>query len=108
MGGDMNLARWFVGGLMGTLCFGVLVAVPICEAQSDGRAGAPWHGQRPASGDPQLGGASGGRPLFSPPLFVDRSTPISERPFAKPFIDRGPSFADRPLAPIGGGQLGHD
>lgn len=40
--------------------------------------------------------------IFSPPPFVDRSTPISERPFAKPFIDRGPSFAERPLAPIGG------
>jgi hypothetical protein len=30
---------------------------------------------------------------------------MSERPFAQPFIDRGPAFADRPLAPIGGGAF---
>jgi hypothetical protein len=44
------------------------------------------------------------RPVYSPPGSTDRSPPISERPFAKPFIDRGPALADRPLPPIGGGS----
>lgn len=45
--------------------------------------------------------------VLIPPLqaadFVDRSTPMSQRPFAKPFIDRSSPISERPLAPIGVG-----
>ena len=73
------------------------------------RAGGPGlhpsQGPRPSVGHGHPGLPGSGRPLYSPPPFIDHAPPMSERPFAQPFIDRGPSFADRPLAPIGGGAF---
>ena len=99
----MKLVRRLVGGLMGALLLGMLTGGSPSEAQAGCRAVLGLPGQQHPSGDIHPGVQSSGRPLFSAPPFIDRSTPISERPFAKPFIDRGPSIADRPLSPIGGG-----
>jgi hypothetical protein len=43
-------------------------------------------------------------PLYAPPVFRDASPPISQRPFAQPFIDQGPPVSERPLTPFGAGE----
>lgn len=102
----MSLVQRIVSGLLGVLLLGMVTGGSNEEAH-----GADWamprsHGELRPSGNTVPGFHPPGRPLFSPPPFIDRSTPISERPFATPFIDRGPSFADRPLSPIGeGGRI---
>ncbi|MBI3328251.1 MAG: hypothetical protein HYZ81_16300 [Nitrospinae bacterium] len=92
-----------IGILIGALLLGMLTSGSYNEAQAGDGARQRSQRQGQPSEETPSGMQSFGRPLFSPPPFVDRSAPISERPFAKPFIDRGPSMADRPLAPIGGG-----
>jgi len=92
-----------VGILMGALLLGILANGSHNEAQAGDGARQRSQRQGQSAEEPSSGAPSFGRPLYSPSPFVDRSAPISERPFAGPFIDRGPSMADRPLAPIGGG-----
>ena len=99
----MKRVRRVVGVLMGALLLGMLMGGSRSETQAGDVARQRIQRQGQPSDETPSGVPSFGRPLFSPPPFIDRSTPISERPFAKPFIDRGPSMADRPLAPIGGG-----
>ena len=94
------------GAFLGVLLLGLLLVAAISQAQAGGGTVLPADGRKQSSGAVQLESPPIARPLFSPPAFIDRSPPISERPFAKPFIDRGPSFADRPLAPIGGEPQG--
>jgi hypothetical protein len=79
----MGIRQRVATGFMCTLYLGVLLAVMIIPAQAwDGSRGKDFHSRGVPPGVPQVG-----RPLYSPPVFMDRSTPISERP----------------LAPIGGG-----
>ncbi|MGH8057786.1 MAG: hypothetical protein ACREOH_11210 [Candidatus Entotheonellia bacterium] len=89
--------------LLGVLCLGVLITGSLGTAQAGGHAMRPLQGPRHSVGDVHIGSTGLGRPFFAPPAFIDRSPPMSERPFAKPFIDQGPSIGYRPLAPIGGG-----
>lgn len=88
---------------MSVLCLGILLVAPVLPLQAgdrasrfSGRKNAPFGGVSP--GVPQAGGL----PL-APPAFIEGGTPMSERPFAKPFIDRSSPISERPLAPIGGG-----
>ena len=99
----MNIRRNVAGGFTRALGLGLLLGAMLIPARAGGesvqlvkRKNFPLEVVQP--GVPQ-----GGRPLYSPPVFMDRSSPISERPFAQPFIDRGPSVSERPLPPIGGG-----
>jgi hypothetical protein len=95
---------------LGTLAGGVgaallglmlLAQLPHAEAKS---SAVPLHsGRKPSPYFASPGFPSAGRSLYAPPAFTDPSAPISERPFAKPFTDRSPSIADRPLPSIGGG-----
>ena len=83
----MGIRQRVATGFMCALCVGVLLAVMSIPAQAgDGSVqlvrGKDFHSRSVPPGVPQVG-----RPLYSPPVFMDRSTPISERP----------------LAPIGGG-----
>jgi hypothetical protein len=91
------------GGVLRLLCLGIVwgaLLVPLeaenSLAQHGNKNAAPPAAVRP--GVPQATG-----PLYAPPVFTDRSTPISERPFAAPFIDRSSPISERPLAPIGNG-----
>lgn len=89
--------------LIGILFLGLLISGARAPVQAGGHAMQPLQGPRHSVGDVQNGSTGLGRPLFAPPPFIDRSPPMSERPFAKPFIDQGPAIADRPLSPIGSG-----
>jgi hypothetical protein len=86
----MNIRRRVVGGFISALCLGLLLGALIIPAQARDASVQfvnrhHFPSERVPPGIPQ-----GRRPLFSPPVFMDRSTPISERP----------------LAPIGnGGQI---
>jgi hypothetical protein len=99
----MNIRQKVAGGFMSALCLGMLLAVAIMPAQAGDGSVQLVNGKHFRSGSVHPGAPQAGRPLYSPPVFMDRSTPISERPFASPFIDRGHSVSERPLAPIGGG-----
>jgi hypothetical protein len=99
----MHIRQRVAGGLMTALGVGIFLAAMIIPAQAGDGSVQLINGKNFPSGSVQPGVPQAGRPLYSPPVFVDRSTPISERPFATPFIDRGPSISERPLAPIGGG-----
>jgi hypothetical protein len=96
--------RWrLAGGLMSALCLGILLVVSTLPLQAGDRAAqfssrknAPFGGKPP--GVPHGGGLP-----YAPPAFVDRGTPMSERPFAKPFIDPSSPVSERPLTPLGGG-----
>lgn len=88
---------------MSVLGIGVLLGTMISPLQAGGRSVQLVNGKNVHSGRVQPGVSQVGRPLFSPPVFMDRRAPISERPFAKPFIDRSSPISERPLAPLGGG-----
>jgi hypothetical protein len=98
----MNTLQRMVGSLMSLLVLGSLLAIAIHAVEATSREVQPTHGRKLPPGGVQPSVPPAGRPLYSPPLFMDRGAPISERPFARPFSDRSPSIADRPLAPIGG------
>jgi hypothetical protein len=83
----MNVRQRGAGGLISALCLGILLGGMITPAQTGGIAIQLVKGKHFPSGSVQPGIPQSGRPLYSPPVFMDRSTPISERP----------------LAPIGGG-----
>jgi hypothetical protein len=91
-----------IGAFIGLPLLGLLLVAAIPQAQAGGGTALLVDGRKQPSGAMPLESPPMPRPLFSPPAFIDRSPPISERPFAKPFIDRAPPFADRPQAPIGG------
>jgi hypothetical protein len=99
----MNIGQRVAGGFMGALFLGMLLGAVIMPVQAGDASVQLTNGKHPLSRGVQHRVPQAGRPLYAPPVFMDRSTPIGERPFAKPFTDRGPSIADRPLAPIGGG-----
>ena len=99
----MNIRQRGAGGFMSVLCLGILLGVMLIPVQAGDRSVQLINGENVASGHVQPGVSHTGRPLHSPPRFIDRRTPISERPFAKPFIDRSSPISERPLAPIGGG-----
>jgi hypothetical protein len=99
----MHIGQRVAGGLMSVLCLGLLSGALILPLQAGDRAAQFIDGKIAPSGGVQPGVPQAGRSLPPPPVFMDRSTPISERPFAKPFIDRSSPISERPLAPIGGG-----
>ena len=78
----MNIGQRMVSGLVSALCLGFLVAALPPPAEAGGRSVQLVHGKRFPPGSAQLGVPQDGRPLYSPPVFVDRSAPISERPLA--------------------------
>jgi hypothetical protein len=92
----MNARHRWVGGA-GIVLLGFFVMATVRHTEAG-------HGRTPPPSMQRPGVPAAGRPLYLPPAFTDRSAPISERPFAKPFIDRSPSMAERPLPPIGSGQ----
>lgn len=99
----MKILQRMVGGFMSLLVFGSPLATAVHTLEAASPALQLTNGRKlpPGSLHPSL--PQGGRPLYSPPVFMDQSAPMSVRPFAQPFSDRTPSLADRPLAPIGGG-----
>jgi hypothetical protein len=99
----MNIRRRMIGGLISLLVFGSLLATTVHTVEATSWAVQLTNGRKLPPGSVRPSFPQAGRPLYSPPVFMDRSAPMSERPFAQPFSDRGPSMADRPLAPIGGG-----
>jgi hypothetical protein len=99
----MNIGQRVAGGFMSALFLGMLLGAMIMPAQAGDASVQFISGKHSLSRSVQHRVPQAGRPLYAPPASTDRSTPIGERPFATPFIDRGPSIADRPLAPIGGG-----
>jgi hypothetical protein len=99
----MHIEQRVAGGLMSLLCLGILLGAPILPLQAGDKAAQLISEKNIPLGGVQPGVPQAGRPPFAPPVFIDRSTPISERPFAKPFIDRSSPISERPLAPIGGG-----
>jgi hypothetical protein len=99
----MDFLHRMVSGFISVLLPGLWLAAATHPAYADSAAHWLMSGRKQPPGAVQPGVPLDARPLYSPPGFVDRSPPISQRPFAQPFIDRGPSLADRPLVPIGGG-----
>jgi hypothetical protein len=86
----MNIRRRVAGGIISVLCLAILLGMLIIPAQA--RVASVQFVKRhhfPSESVPP-GIPQSRRPLYSPPVFMDRSAPISERP----------------LAPIGnGGQI---
>jgi hypothetical protein len=99
----MSIGLRMSGGFMSVLCLGILLGAMIIPLQAGARSVQLGNGESVPSGSMQTGVLHAGRPLYSPAGLMDRRTPISERPFAKPFIDRSSPISERPLAPIGGG-----
>jgi hypothetical protein len=99
----MKILQRMVGGFISLLVFGSLLATTVHTVEAASRALQPTNGRKPPPGSAHPSFPQAGRPLYSPPVVMDRSAPMSVRPFAQPFSDRGPSITDRPLAPIGGG-----
>jgi hypothetical protein len=99
----MRIRQRVAGGLMSVLCLGILLGVRILPLQAGDSRGQLINGKIIPSGGVQSGMRQAGRPFSSPPAFMDRGTSFSDRPFAKPFIDRSSPISERPLAPIGGG-----
>jgi hypothetical protein len=91
------------GGFLRILCLGIIWGALLLPLQAGESLAQPNNKNTvpPAAVQPGVPQASG--PLYAPPVFTDRSTPISERPFAIPFIDRSSPISERPLAPIGNG-----
>jgi hypothetical protein len=99
----MKILQRMVGAFISLFVFGSLLVTTVQTVEASSRALQHTHSRKSQPGSVHPSFPQGGRPLYSPPAFMDRSAPMSERPFAQPFSDRGPSIADRPLAPIGGG-----
>ena len=86
----MNIRRRVAGGFISALCWGILLGALTIPAQARDASVQLVKRNHFPSESVQPGIPQSGRPLYSPPVFMDRGTPISERP----------------LAPIGnGGQL---
>src|SRR5690554_4415495 len=98
----MSALRRLAGGIGATL-LGFMLMAPLPHAEAGGGAVRLSNGHKPPPSFTAPGFSSTGRSLYTPPVFTAPGSPISERPFAKPFIDRSPSIAERPLPSIGGG-----
>ncbi|MGH8063780.1 MAG: hypothetical protein ACRERE_00805 [Candidatus Entotheonellia bacterium] len=83
----MNIRRKVAGGFLSALCLGILLGALLIPAQAGDESVQFVKRKNFPSENVQPGVPQGGRPLYSPPVFMDRSSPISERP----------------LPPIGGG-----
>ncbi len=92
----MNIGLRVSGRFMSVLCLGVLLGTTSMPLQPGARSVQLVRSVQP-------GVSQAGRPLYSPAGVMERRKPISERPFAKPFVDRSSPVSERPLAPIGGG-----
>jgi hypothetical protein len=99
----MSIEPRMVGGFISLLCLGIFLGILTPPLQAGDRSVQFTDGQETPSGSVQRHVPQAGRPPYSPPVFMDRGTPMSERSFAKPFIDRSSPMSERPLAPIGGG-----
>jgi hypothetical protein len=99
----MKILQRMVGGFISLLVFGSLLTTTAQTVEATNRAVQLTNGRKLSPGSVHPSAPQAGRPLYSPPVITDRSAPMSVRPFAQPFIERGPSIADRPLPPIGGG-----
>jgi len=74
---------------MSVLCLGILLGAPILPLHAGDRAAQLINGKNIPLGGMQPGVPQSRRPtLRCRQRVIDRGTPISERPFAKPFIDR--------------------
>jgi hypothetical protein len=98
----MNIGLRVSGGFISPLCLGVLLGAMIIPLQAGEESVHLVDGAYVLSGSVQPVSRAG-PPTYSPPAFMHRHPPISQRPFAQPFIDRSPPVSERPLAPIGGG-----
>jgi hypothetical protein len=78
----MNNRQRVAGGLSSALCLWVLLGAMIIPAQAGDALVQLINGKNFPSGSVQPGMPQTARPLYSPPVFMDRSTPISERPLA--------------------------
>lgn len=83
----MNFRRTVAGGFLSALCLGILLGALLIPAQAGDESIQLVKRKNFPSENVQPDVPQGGRPLYSPPVFMDRSSPISERP----------------LPPIGGG-----
>jgi hypothetical protein len=99
----MNIGQSGARGFMGLLCLWILLAAMVMSLQARDRSVQLIDGDNVSSGGLRSGVPQAGRPLYSPPVFMDRSPSMSERPFARPFIDRSSPLSERQLPPIGGG-----
>ena len=99
----MHIGQIVAGRVASVLCLGILLGTLVLPVQAEDRATPFRNGGIAPSGGVPLGVPQAGRPLSSPPVFMDRAAPMSERPFARPFIDRSSPMSERPLAPIGDG-----
>jgi hypothetical protein len=99
----MDFLHRIASGFIGVLLPWIWLAAALPPADAD--SGAYWltNGRKHSPGAVWPHVPPVVQPFSSSPGFADRSLPMSQRPFAQPFIDRGPSVAERPLAPIGGG-----
>jgi len=78
----MNIQRRVVGGVMSALCVGILLGTLIIPAQArDASVQFVKRHHFPSENVPP-GIPQSRRPLYSPPVFMDRGAPISERPLA--------------------------
>src|SRR5262245_34393776 len=91
------------GGFLPLLCLGIIWGALLLPLQAGESLAHPINKNTVPSAAVQPGVPQASGPLDAPPVFTDRSTPISERPFATPFIDRSSPISERPLAPIGNG-----
>jgi len=86
----MSFQRRVAGSYMSALCLGILLGAMIISAHAGDVSVQLVKRNHFGSETVQPGIPPSGRPLYSPPVFLDRSTPMSQRP----------------LAPIGnGGQI---
>jgi len=99
----MGLFQRMVGGIVSALALGVFLVPMIQAAEVEGGVVQPINGRKASPDHVRPVLPTPGRPLYSPPVVIDRGPSMSDRPFAKPFLDQGPSVADRPLVPFGGG-----
>jgi hypothetical protein len=100
----MHIEQRVARGFMSLLCVGIFLGAPSLPPQAGDSAAQLISDKKIPSRGVQPGVPQVGRPPFTPPVFIDRGTPISERPFAMPFIDHSSPISERPLAPIGGGS----
>jgi hypothetical protein len=98
----MSIGERVAAGFTSMLCLGIFLGGMIMPLKARDSVVQRINGKSFSSENMQPRVPQAGGPPSSS-VFIDRSTPISERPFAKPFIDRSPPMSERPLAPIGGG-----
>ena len=78
----MTIRRSVSGRFISTLCLGILLGAMLIPAQARDASVQLVKRNSLPSASLQPGIPQSGRPLYAPPVFMDRSTPISERPLA--------------------------